>query len=338
MSALDLEQLLAPVGEGDPCGPDLENDPKFVDLFILARGRPERQMGAAIVPAEPPDWGAVRRESLALLERTRDLRIGELLAQALLRTDGLSGFAEGLALLRGWIAGMWDEVHPRLDPGDPDPIVRANTLANLASHDRTLTAVRDAVLVSAPRAGRYSFYDALIATGKLPPPADLEGEPPSARLLDAAFSEVPVEEIRATAETLDRALAETAGIFGAMQEKVGVSKAVDLGGLTAMLRAAHQYVAGQLARRAEEGVEGAAAADGVTGSGPPGAIRTRDDVVRTLDRLIEYFLRNEPASPVPLLLLRAKRLTGKSFLEIIRDIAPAGLTEVEAIRGPEESG
>jgi len=294
-------------------------------------------MGDAIVPAEPPDWGAVRQASLALLERTRDLRIGELLAQALLRTDGLAGFAEGLALLRAWIGGMWDEVHPRLDPADPDPIVRANTLANLASHDRTLTAVRDAVLVAAPRAGRYSFRDALIATGKLSPPADLEGEPPSASLLDAAFREVPVEEIRATAETLDRALAETGGILGAMQEKVGVSNSVDLGELTAMLRTVHQYVAEQLARRVEEGVEGAAAA-GVTGSGPPGAIRTRDDVVRTLDRLIEYYLRNEPASPVPLLLRRAKRLTGKSFLEIIRDIAPAGLTEVEAIRGPEESG
>ena len=339
MSVLDLERLLAPVAEGNPGGADLEDDPKFVELFILAKGKPERQMGDAVVPAEPPDWRAVKQASLVLLERTRDLRIGELLARALLRTDGLAGFTDGLALLRGWITDLWNEVHPRLDPDDPDPIRRTNTHANLASYDATLVAVRDALIVAAPRAGHYSFRDALVATGKLPPPAGFEGEPPSTGILDAAFREVAVEEIRATTETLDRALAETAGICNAMVEKVGdKKKAVCLDELTTMLRAARQYVAHQLTRRVEEGAGAAAAVDGGVGGRLPGAIRTRDDVVRTLDRLIEYFRRNEPASPVPLLLQRAKRLTGKSFLDIIRDIAPDSLTQVEAIRGPEEGG
>jgi len=38
---------------------------------------------------------------------------------------------------------------------------------------------------------------------------------------------------------------------------------------------------------------------------------------------------------VPLLLRRAKRLISKDFLEIVRDLAPDGVPQVELIRGAE---
>jgi type VI secretion system protein ImpA len=46
-----------------------------------------------------------------------------------------------------------------------------------------------------------------------------------------------------------------------------------------------------------------------------------------------FFRKNEPSSPVPLLLDRAKRLVSKSFLEVLEDIAPDTLTEVKKIGG-----
>ncbi|MBE0617668.1 MAG: hypothetical protein IH608_07060 [Proteobacteria bacterium] len=63
-------------------------------------------------------------------------------------------------------------------------------------------------------------------------------------------------------------------------------------------------------------------------------MRSREDVVHLLDKVCDYFRRNEPSSPVPLLLERAKRLVSKSFLEIVRDLAPDGVAQVELIRGP----
>jgi type VI secretion system protein ImpA len=66
-----------------------------------------------------------------------------------------------------------------------------------------------------------------------------------------------------------------------------------------------------------------------------GEIRSRADVVRTLDALCDYYARNEPSSPVPMLLTRAKRLVDKGFMEIMRDLAPAGVSEAELIAGPE---
>jgi type VI secretion system protein ImpA len=62
-------------------------------------------------------------------------------------------------------------------------------------------------------------------------------------------------------------------------------------------------------------------------------VTSRDEVVRQLDRLCEYYRRYEPSSPLPLLLQRAKRLVAKDFMEIIRDLTPSGLPEAESLRG-----
>jgi len=68
-----------------------------------------------------------------------------------------------------------------------------------------------------------------------------------------------------------------------------------------------------------------------------GAIRSRDDVVRVLGQICEYYAANEPSSPVPILLRRAQRLVSMSFLDIVRELASAGMSEIETIRGPEQS-
>ncbi len=65
----------------------------------------------------------------------------------------------------------------------------------------------------------------------------------------------------------------------------------------------------------------------------PNAINNQEDVIRVLDMACEYFKRHEPSSPVPLLLQRAKRLVAKDFLEILRDLTPAGVTQAEEISG-----
>jgi len=56
-----------------------------------------------------------------------------------------------------------------------------------------------------------------------------------------------------------------------------------------------------------------------------GAIKSRQDAARALDAVADYFRRNEPSSPVPLLVERAKRLVAKDFLEVLADIAPEAL-------------
>jgi type VI secretion system protein ImpA len=47
--------------------------------------------------------------------------------------------------------------------------------------------------------------------------------------------------------------------------------------------------------------------------------------------------KNEPSSPVPLLLKRAKRLVGLSFVDIIRNLSPDAMAQVQMVSGEEES-
>ena len=52
-----------------------------------------------------------------------------------------------------------------------------------------------------------------------------------------------------------------------------------------------------------------------------------------LDRIIAYYARSEPSSPVPMLLERAKRMVGADFLTIIKEMAPDGVQNVHLIGG-----
>jgi type VI secretion system protein ImpA len=66
-----------------------------------------------------------------------------------------------------------------------------------------------------------------------------------------------------------------------------------------------------------------------------GGINDRQDVLRALDLICDYYARSEPSSPVPLLLQRARKLASKDFMEIIMDLAPDSLAQIQLIAGSE---
>jgi type VI secretion system protein ImpA len=64
-------------------------------------------------------------------------------------------------------------------------------------------------------------------------------------------------------------------------------------------------------------------------SSSPGDINNRDDVINALERINQYYRKNEPSSPIPLLLDRAKRLVKMDFYEIVQDLAPNGMSQFD---------
>ena len=64
-----------------------------------------------------------------------------------------------------------------------------------------------------------------------------------------------------------------------------------------------------------------------------GSIRSRQDAIRALEAAAEFFRRNEPSSPVPLFVDRAKRLISKDFLEVLADVAPDALPQARSAGG-----
>jgi type VI secretion system protein ImpA len=67
-----------------------------------------------------------------------------------------------------------------------------------------------------------------------------------------------------------------------------------------------------------------------------GEIGSRADVVRMLDKILAYYQRHEPSSPVPMLIERAKRLAPKNFYEIMEELAPESVNQIKILRGPQE--
>jgi type VI secretion system protein ImpA len=344
MPEIDVEKLLEPVSADRPCGEDLEYQPAFVEMERAARGKEEQQMGDTVVPAEAPNWRDVAARAVELLSLSKDLRVAVVLTRALVCTDGLRGLADGLSVVGGLLDRYWDDVHPRLDPDDDyDPTLRLNTVAGLADPEAVLRAVREAPLVESGTAGRFSLRDVQLATGALPPPPDTQV--PDLPAVEAAFASCEVRALQATAQAVEDAIARVNDIEAALADRIGAVQSANLSELEKVLGSCRQVLRDHLARRgAGQGetsdVEAAAPGEaprsgsaGLRAAAAPGEIASRDDVVRALDHLCEYFERHEPSSPVPILLRRARRLVSKSFLDIIRDLAPDGLAQVEALRG-----
>lgn len=338
-----VETLLSELSPDSPCGDDLEYDPVFAEMERAAQGKPEQQFGEKIVPGEEPNWKEVRTKALELLTRTKDLRVLMHLARAVLNTDRLPDFNACVAAMRRLIEQHWDQVHPRLDPDDGlDPTLRVNLLASLCDSATILRYLRKVPVVASKSLGRFNFKDVEIAKGDAPAPP--EGAPPAPTLatIEAAFMECDLEELKADAQATREAMENVKALEAAVTERVGAGQSTSLDAVIAALKPMQEALAQQLTRRGvvdkPAGGEAAATANGEGEMAAPPAvdeIRSRDDVIRVLDKLCEYYAQHEPSSPLPLLLKRAKRLTTLSFMEIIQDLAPDAVAQAMSIGGPE---
>ena len=63
------------------------------------------------------------------------------------------------------------------------------------------------------------------------------------------------------------------------------------------------------------------------------AVHNREDALYLLDLASAFFRANEPSSPLPLLIDRARRLSSMEFLDILRDLAPDGLAQAQVVAG-----
>jgi type VI secretion system protein ImpA len=327
MAEINVDAFLAPVSDTAPCGEDLEYDPSFQVLEEAARGKPEQQFGDTVIAAQEPDWRVMQEQGVALAQRTRDLRVAIHLLRANTRLHGFGGFASGIKLVRGLLEQHWAHVHPQLDASDNnDPTMRLNALAPLAFPDSVLADLRQAVIGN-PRDG-ITVRQVELGTGKAEPSGGESVPSPSgvADALAAADRQFPgLFALLATAH------ADVQAIEAVIDTQLGPASGPDLRPLRALTQLLAQAAGGE--PEAAAPTESAGSAAPVARSAGAGAINNRDDAIKALDRVCDWINRNEPTNPAPLLIRRAQRLMGKSFLEIIRDLAPDGLKDVERIAG-----
>ena len=333
---LDVPLLLSAIAAESPCGDDLEYDAAFLELERIAQGQPERQMGDAVLPAEPPEWPRVCEQARALFARSKDLRVANLLLRGAIALDGLSGLAQGLQLVEQLLKLYWIELHPRLDEDDNDPTFRINALAGLTA-EPIIHLLWEASLTRSRTFGPVTLRAALNAFGL----QRFASESLSQDQVLGAFRDSDEQSLQATREALNQAQAALHGIERQVSEQVGSAQGDDLAPLKQLLRQI-LHLLGEPAPTASvepaansiaAGVDSPTAAPQM-GARPSGEIASRDDVLRQLDRLLAYYARHEPSSPVPVLLGRAKSLVTADFAAIVRNLIPDGISQFEALRGP----
>lgn len=343
---MDVSKLLEPHGDDEPSGENLEYDPAFVELELAAQPGEERQEGDKIIEAEDPEYAEVIKLAEAILERSHDIRAAVFYAEAALHTMGLPGFAEAVAYVRGCLETHWDSCHPELDEDDDnDPTMRINAVKGLSGADTVLRGLRRAPLTESKMFGAMNMRMIDIAEGNIPAPAGMT-DVPDGPAIHAAFQDTDPEVLSgflaaATAaqddlKAIDEIFIDKTPGQGPDLEEVQKS-------LGQIVRRLAENVAGEAAEEALDAESGdageAAAAGGGGGARGVGAINSPNDVANALDRIISYYQRVEPSSPLPILLERAKKLVGADFLTIIDELASHGRDQVNTVGGiKEESG
>lgn len=316
-----LDDLLAPISDGDPCGENLRHAPEMDRLRQMRReDDPSLPEGVWQAELKRGDWSGV--EALAgdlLCRRSKDLMLAAWLGEAWLMRHGLHGAAPALGLLAGLWARYPDDLHPRAE--DDDRSWRVAPLEWVARRYNELLLTRcpmlgvvEGDLAEVTLAHWQGLKQRQVQVGDS---KAAKAAAEAARLeqskLDEALRRLPAEQFVTLDAELGRALAELARLERGCDEWLG-ELAPGFGPLRGVLDALHAFVHERLPYVPEvppmpEPVSTpeheAAPTTAAVAALPAGAPSSREEAYRQLAQIADFLARTEPHSPVPYVIRRA---------------------------------
>jgi type VI secretion system protein ImpA len=342
-----IQDLLQEISPDKPCGEDFSYHPSFQQLETVARGKPETQFS----PAEDPNWKELRELSIAFLAQSKHLTAGVILTLALLRTQGFAGLRDGLVLMRGLVEKYWDTVYPRLDPEDNnDPTERLNIINNLASYGepyRFILRLQEIPICQSASLGKLTYKDILAARTKAQAPEGTAAPGPTEAQVSATFRDSKADELQNTYNSVSEARQAVQGMEQFIMTTLGAGNGANVEELVKTLKDIEAAIAPYVGADAvADPVTGAPGRMNVPGAAPGlqdggrigGKVTSRDDVERVLDLICDYYRTYEPASPIPFILKRARRMVKMDFMQIINELTPDSISQVKVITGPDGDG
>jgi type VI secretion system protein ImpA len=312
--ALDLETLLAPVSEEQPAGPDLSysNERQQIEQAF------ESNEGGGSDGEDERDWRTIVRLIEEQAGQTKDIWLPVYLCRAGARSGSLETVALGAQGLAGLFETYWDTVHPQLE--ELGLMGRKAPCDSLAARGEFLMPLERTVLVAHPRLGAFSGAD-IQRFRTEQEAADGYG------MFRAALDELGDEALEAAVAQLNAiedGLRRADQVFtnaAAGEPSPNYSPAYAL--LASLKQALQSFMAGapqtELAADGEGDSPGAPAAAGPRISG---RVDSRDDVIRALDAIADYYRRLEPSHPLQQLTQRARHWVTMDFLDLMQEIAP----------------
>jgi type VI secretion system protein ImpA len=340
---LELEALLAPIADDAPAGVDLRED--FTPNSLYFRLRDARSEARAAEraadgddgdSAAPPEWLTVSELAQeALTTHTKDLEIAAWLTEALLRRDGLVGLTAGCRLMAGLAEAFWDTLFPLPDEeGIATRVAPVAGLNGIGGEGTLLQPLRKIALFERPDGMPFHYWQyeqseelatiidearrqARVDAGVIPF-GTIESE---ARYAAAVLT--GLQEQSQSAATAWKKLADT------LDERAGADSP-PTSQVAAVLEKIHT-VAGRYAIQPATGAADTptAAEDGSPGPAMGGAVavvtasvNSREDALRSLAQIADFFRRTEPLSPLAYTLQEAVRRARLSWPELLEEIVP----------------
>lgn len=312
------EHLIEPLKGAAPGGRDMTYDPARLEMEeAFTPAFDEASAGG------PQNWLRIVQTIRDQAEETRDFWLASYLARAGARLGSLEIVGEGLAMMIGLIDRCWDIAHP--DLADYGFEGRRAPCEVLARPGEFVLPLLHGVNIDHPRYGRKSMA-ALRDAIRNPDGPSPYGMVDSTGRFEETLSAIErvaadVHEIEDRLMRLDDTLYPSLqGAYGPLDDAV---------------------------REFRETLSGEAPAESITRSFSPatasatpnpvsgirGPVSSREDVATALLAVIAFYERNEPASPIPILLRRCLSWIDKDFLSVLRDLAPGTVAEVEQLLG-----
>jgi type VI secretion system protein ImpA len=332
--AITLEKLLTPVSEEAPSGEDLAYDPERSEIEQAFDSSVSVDTTGAPTAEADVDWrriiGLIERQSA----RTKDLWLAVYLCRGGARSGDLGLIATGAEYLAGLCETFWDSVHPQLDEYGFQG--RKTPCESLARRGEFLAPLRRVPVLSHPRLGRFSGDD-LERFSTAAESADGYG------VFRAALNDTPEETLQAAAQhfaTISAAIRRVDAVLMAKAEgDTGANFATTYETLKELRASVLKFCSAPVEEEeppppATEALSESPGVPVPARTRSSGQIESRDDVLKALDAIGDYYRRNEPTSPVPLVLKRAREWVNVDFLDLLNDIAPDALNEAKKLLFP----
>ncbi|HEX7389066.1 MAG TPA: type VI secretion system protein TssA [Acidiphilium sp.] len=342
--AFDITVLLEPIEGEVPCGADLRADYSPQSLYYRMRdARSDARAAERAADADPSleqdasqHWRSVLKLAETAFGTTRDLEVAAWMTEALLREEGLAGLTQGAQLIDGLARGFWDGLYPLPDEDGMETRIAPVSGLNGVGGDGTLMQpLRKLELFSTPDGTPVPLFQFQQSEET----AGLGDEKRKAARIAAGVPEFAKLEIAARASggahfaALLRAAQGALSTWTAMAASLDAVAGADSPPTGRIAELLDQIIA--IARRyapavvAEAPVEPETEEGGDVASAPEisggaaqvrGPVRTREDALRQLAEIAEFFRRAEPQSPISMTIDEAIRRARLSWPELIEDI------------------
>jgi type VI secretion system protein ImpA len=363
-TVIDFDSILAPISEDKPSGESLSYSGLYDEIRESRRADIDAAQGDWQRELKTSDFRRVIELSVpALSTETKDLQIGVWLAEALARQHGFVGLRDGLRLAKELQENFWETLFPEIDEGDMEG--RANALEWLDKQGTTIareTAItgdegitfvgyEDSKLFDMPDNFESLDYDKQEKLQELKRQAEEER-----RVTGERWRKAKNATRRQFYEDLNLVLEECWNAVGELdhtiEENFDRNQMPSLTNLKKSLDEIRDLVKKllqekRIAEPTEEELNAGTSAteedemseDGtVIFGGMPGtsgAIKSRQDALRRLSEIAEYFRKTEPHSPVASLVFRSVRWGNMSLENLLQELVkdPSVLEQIRETLG-----